>query len=123
MLYSAISCVTSSIAILIFVTLGEAQIKWIPRKHMMAFAWIATLTALDMGATNIAVESISVALQQTIKASLPVMVVILEVLMQVRHAPFPALPPCPNITPITARIPTTPTQAPHTNPPSLHPHT
>ena len=63
--------------------LGETTITFLKPKHYTPFAVIATLTALDMGATNIAVESISVALQQTIKASLPVMVVLLEVVSQV----------------------------------------
>jgi len=62
--------------------LGETTITFLKPKHYTPFAVIATLTALDMGATNIAVESISVALQQTIKASLPVMVVLLEVVSQ-----------------------------------------
>mmetsp|Transcript_3023 Transcript_3023/g.6110 ORF Transcript_3023/g.6110 Transcript_3023/m.6110 type:complete len:1453 (-) Transcript_3023:8-4366(-) len=84
-LYSAISCVTSSLAILLFVMLGEAQIKFIKREHLSSFALIASLTAVDMGATNIAVESISVALQQTIKASLPVMVVLLELCLQQKY--------------------------------------
>ena len=53
------------------------------RTHLRSFVWIAGLTAVDMGSTNIAVETISVALQQTIKASLPAMV---------GHPPFPPHP-------------------------------
>lgn len=76
--YSAVSCVATVAAIIVICILGGFDLHLLQKRHLGVFSWIAALTALDMGATNIAVESISVALQQTIKASLPVMVVLLE---------------------------------------------
>lgn len=76
--YSAVSCIATVAAIIVICILGGFDLHMLQKRHMVSFTWIAALTALDMGATNIAVESISVALQQTIKASLPVMVVLLE---------------------------------------------
>ena len=76
--YSAVSCIATVAAIIVICILGGFDLHMLQKRHLASFTWVAVLTALDMGATNIAVESISVALQQTIKASLPVMVVLLE---------------------------------------------
>ena len=82
-MYSSISCVATVLAILVLVVFGEVELRALQRKHLVPFIWVASLTAVDMGSTNIAVETISVALQQTIKAALPAVVVILELVLQV----------------------------------------
>lgn len=79
--YSAVSCIATSLTILALAVFGELEVQPLHRRHWRSFLMVAALTALDMGATNIAVESISLALQQTIKATLPVMVVFLERVM------------------------------------------
>ena len=88
--YSSISCLSTMGFIGILVALGNVEINQINRSQLASFAWVAGLTAVDMGATNIAVEGISLALQQTIKASLPVIVVVLEIVTKVRPTRVPS---------------------------------
>jgi drug/metabolite transporter (DMT)-like permease len=78
-LFSALSALTTTIAIWILFATGIS--KYSPdvvMKYVMKFVQISILTALDMGLTNTSISLISIALQQTIKATLPVAVIMLE---------------------------------------------
>jgi drug/metabolite transporter (DMT)-like permease len=82
-MFSALSAFTTTIAIWILFATGIS--KYSPNvagRYVTKFVQISILTALDMGFTNTAISRISIALQQTIKATLPVAVIMLEKLIE-----------------------------------------
>jgi drug/metabolite transporter (DMT)-like permease len=88
--YSSMSCAVTAVAIVVVahsLGIADSVLRVPPRAHCGALVLVVVITAADMGATNLAVERLSVALQQTIKAVLPVLVVLLEVaLLKKRHS-------------------------------------
>ena len=79
--YSSMSCAVTALAIALgALACGEAAAvgRVPPRARCGALLGVVALTALDMGLTNLAVEALSVPLQQTFKAVLPAVVVGLE---------------------------------------------
>lgn len=76
--FSLLSCLTTMFACVLIFASGKAELTSFPKEHIKGFALISLLTASDMGLTNWAVQLISVALQLTIKAAIPAIVVTYE---------------------------------------------
>ena len=82
--FSLLSCVTTAIGCVILFLLMPSVFKFttVDKRHYKAFGMVTLLTALDMAFTNTALSLLSVALQQCFRAALPVVVTLLEKLMQ-----------------------------------------
>lgn len=84
--FSLFSCLTTMVACATVFATGQAEFSSLPRHHWRGFAQISILTALDMGFTNWSLDLISVALQLTIKAAIPAIVVTYErIVLQKTH--------------------------------------
>ena len=77
-MFSLLSCLTTLLACVLIFASGQSEYAPFPTEHLKGFAVISLLTASDMGLTNWAVALISVALQLTIKAAIPAIVVTYE---------------------------------------------
>jgi len=77
-MFSLLSCLTTLLACVLIFASGKSEYAPFPTEHIKGFAVISLLTASDMGLTNWAVALISVALQLTIKAAIPAIVVTYE---------------------------------------------
>lgn len=79
--FSLFSCLTTMLGCMGIIAAGISEWAWLPKHHWKIFGSVAVLTASDMGFTNWSLDLISVALQLTIKAAIPAIVVGYEVVM------------------------------------------
>lgn len=77
--FSVLSCVATMAVILPIFIVKPSYFGWIRRDMMFGFVASASAIAIDLGCTNVAISELSVAMQQTIKATSPAATVLLEV--------------------------------------------
>jgi len=80
--FSILSCVATIICILPIFFFKPEYYGTIKRDMLLGFIGASGAIAIDLGATNVAISELSVAMQQTIKATSPAATVLLEVAMQ-----------------------------------------
>jgi len=87
--YSGISCVATDLMILPLFATGISKLEPLKRMHWWGFLLCCALTAVDMGCMNLALNELSVSVQQALKASTPVLIILLEYLLQgKRHSTY-----------------------------------
>ena len=77
--FSVLSCVATMAVILPIFIVKPSYFGWVRRDMMFGFVASASAIAIDLGCTNVAISELSVAMQQTIKATSPAATVLLEV--------------------------------------------
>ena len=77
--FSVLSCVATIVLISLIFVVHPASFGWIRREMLVGFFGVSAAIALDLGCTNVAISELSVAMQQTIKATSPAATVLLEV--------------------------------------------
>lgn len=83
---STLSCIVTPLACLLVFVVSPSSFQYPSKSGAKGLFYISLLTALDLGLSNIALSLISVALQQVIKATACIWVVLLEVIvLKVHH--------------------------------------
>ena len=77
--FSVLSCIATIIVLLPVFLVKPSYFGWIKRDMWLGFAGVSAAIAIDLGCTNVAISELSVAMQQTIKATSPAATVLLEV--------------------------------------------
>lgn len=77
--FSVLSCIATNMVIVPIFLVKPSYFGWIKRDMMLGFVASASAIAIDLGCTNVAISELSVAMQQTIKATSPAATVLLEV--------------------------------------------
>ena len=77
--FSVLSCIATMIVIAPIFLFKPSLFGWIRRDMFMGFLACSAAIAIDLGCTNVAISELSVAMQQTIKATSPAATVLLEV--------------------------------------------
>jgi len=87
--YSGISCIATDLMIIPLFATGVSKPEPLQREHWWGFLLCCALTAVDMGCMNLALNELSVSVQQALKASTPVLIIVLEYLLQgKRHSMY-----------------------------------
>ena len=77
--FSVLSCIATMLVILPVFIWKPSYFGWIKREMLWGFIGCSGAIAVDLGCTNVAISELSVAMQQTIKATSPAATVLLEV--------------------------------------------
>lgn len=77
--FSVLSCFATMLVILPVFIVKPSYFGWIKKEMMLGFVACSGAIAVDLGCTNVAISELSVAMQQTIKATSPAATVLLEV--------------------------------------------
>lgn len=77
--FSVLSCLATIIVMIPIFVVRPSYFGWIRRDMMVGFVGVSAAIAVDLACTNVAISELSVAMQQTIKATSPAATVMLEV--------------------------------------------
>ena len=77
--FSVLSCIATIVVLLPVFAVRPSYFAWLKREHLHGFCGCSFAIALDLACTNVAISELSVAMQQTIKATSPAATVLLEV--------------------------------------------
>ena len=80
--FSVLSCLATMIVIVPVFVCRPSYFGWIKRNMLGGFFACSGAIAIDLACTNVAISELSVAMQQTIKATSPAATVLLEVAFQ-----------------------------------------
>jgi len=77
--FSVLSCVATILVIIPIFLYKPSYFGWIKKEMLIGFVSCSGAIAVDLGCTNVAISELSVAMQQTLKATSPAATVLLEV--------------------------------------------
>ena len=77
--FSVLSCIATMALLAVMFLFKPSLFGWIRRDTLPGFTACSAAIALDLACTNVAISELSVAMQQTIKATSPAATVLLEV--------------------------------------------
>lgn len=77
--FSVLSCIATIMVMIPIFLIKPSLFGWIKRDMLIGFFGCSAAIAVDLGCTNVAISELSVAMQQTIKATSPAATVLLEV--------------------------------------------
>lgn len=77
--FSVLSCIVTMLMLLPIFAAKPSYFGWIRREFLPGFIGVSAAIAVDLGCTNVAISELSIAMQQTIKATSPAATVVLEV--------------------------------------------
>ena len=80
--FSVLSCIATIVVLVPVFLVKPSYFGWIKREMLLGFIGCSGAIAVDLGCTNVAISELSVAMQQTIKATSPAATVLLEVIIQ-----------------------------------------